>query len=85
MGSIGANMPRLHGFHRFLPRLWELFFALVRGSANPASKWLAGGCESCWQGRDYTAIRTPGSRGCRVTLPSTLRSCFALLALRAVA
>jgi hypothetical protein len=20
-------MPRLHGFHRFLPRLWELFFA----------------------------------------------------------
>jgi hypothetical protein len=27
MGTIGANMPRLHGFHRFLPRLWELFFA----------------------------------------------------------
>ncbi len=25
MGRIGATTPRLHGFHRFLPRLWELF------------------------------------------------------------
>ena len=27
INRIGANAPRLHGFHRFLPRLWELFFA----------------------------------------------------------
>jgi hypothetical protein len=26
MAGIGATAPRLHGFHRFLPRLWELFF-----------------------------------------------------------
>jgi hypothetical protein len=26
MTGIGATAPRLHGFHRFLPRLWELFF-----------------------------------------------------------
>ncbi len=31
MRPIGANMPRLHGFHRFLPRLWELFFAPFLG------------------------------------------------------
>jgi hypothetical protein len=24
--TIGANRPRLHGFHRFLPHLWELFY-----------------------------------------------------------
>lgn len=35
MNRIGANAPRLHGFHRFLPRLWELFFAL------PASRLFA--------------------------------------------
>jgi hypothetical protein len=27
--NIDYNMPRLHGFHRFLPRLWELFFAPI--------------------------------------------------------
>lgn len=26
MYAIGANTPRLHGFHRFLPHLWELFY-----------------------------------------------------------
>ena len=26
MAGIGATTPRLHGFHRFLPRLWELFY-----------------------------------------------------------
>src|SRR5436853_5531907 len=25
-------MPRLHGFHRFLPHLWELFVWLFRGA-----------------------------------------------------
>ncbi len=29
MAGIGATAPRLHGFHRFLPRLWELFFGRV--------------------------------------------------------
>jgi hypothetical protein len=29
MAGIGATAPRLHGFHRFLPRLWELFFRRV--------------------------------------------------------
>jgi hypothetical protein len=24
--AIGVTMPRLHGFHRFLPHLWELFY-----------------------------------------------------------
>lgn len=25
-------MPRLHGFHRFLPHLWELFLWTLAGS-----------------------------------------------------
>ena len=30
IGTIGANRPRLHGFHRFLPHLWELFLLANR-------------------------------------------------------
>jgi hypothetical protein len=29
METIGAIALRLHGFHRFLPRLWELFYCAV--------------------------------------------------------
>jgi hypothetical protein len=35
--TIGANRPRLHGFHRFLPHLWELFFALKSLESKPAA------------------------------------------------
>jgi hypothetical protein len=31
--AIGADMLRLHGFHRFLPHLWELFLWLRRSAA----------------------------------------------------
>ena len=36
-------MPRLHGFHRFLPHLWELFIALL---AMPASRVV---CDPVWE------------------------------------
>ena len=38
MAGIGATAPRLHGFHRFLPRLWELFFGRIF-QAILASSW----------------------------------------------
>src|SRR3954452_18190756 len=50
IGGIGVIIPRLHGFHRFLPHLWELFYcagelsyAVVKadvtgGSGTPAFK-----------------------------------------------
>jgi hypothetical protein len=36
MAGIGASAPRLHGFHRFLPRLWELFFRRVFTASRAA-------------------------------------------------
>jgi hypothetical protein len=38
METIGANRPRLHGFHRFLPHLWELFYWFrCTASVSPAA------------------------------------------------
>jgi hypothetical protein len=36
-------MPRLHGFHRFLPHLWELFYCAT------------GGTSACWR-PDYLSV-----------------------------
>jgi hypothetical protein len=42
MRPIGANMPRLHGFHRFLPRLWELFYCASGSPTHPARTHTSG-------------------------------------------
>jgi hypothetical protein len=78
MEGIGANTPRLHGFHRLLPRLWELFYApsgwgpgaagtaiCPVGTQQAAAKLLAGpprGSESRWPVPSATRIRE--SCGC---------------------
>jgi hypothetical protein len=35
--AIGATMSRLHGFHRFLPHLWELFYCNLRRTRHLAA------------------------------------------------
>jgi hypothetical protein len=57
MERIGANTPRLHGFHRLLPRLWELFYWLL---AEPLS------LVSC----DFVAARLSRFSGLVVCRPS---------------
>ena len=46
--AIGANMSRLHGFHRFLPHLWELFLLGGQRAGSSATPQGPLRLRPCW-------------------------------------
>jgi hypothetical protein len=60
MGSIGAIALRLHGFHRFLPRLWELFYC-APNSNRPGNHPLEGSSRAV--SLELAALLAPADAG----------------------
>src|SRR6185369_10229234 len=67
--AIGVTMPRLHGFHRFLPHLWQLFYLAdgwLPGRARRAglSSGPSRGRVASWDAGTFGVQSTVGQMGC---------------------